>query len=68
MASGDESLKEAISRAGANCKYTSETIQNELLNVMASMVEENVTVCLKRVHIWSILADETMDCSCRYLH
>jgi len=68
MASGDESLKEAISRASVNCKYTSKTIQNELLNVMASMVKENVAACVKRAHIWSILAHETTDCSCRYLH
>jgi len=65
MASGDESLKMAISHAGANCKYISKTIQNELLNVMASMVKENITVRVKRAHIWSILADETTDLSCR---
>jgi len=61
MASGDESLKEAISRASVNCKYTRQTIQNELLNVTAIMVKENVAACVKCAHIWSILAHETVE-------
>ena len=65
MASGDEALKTAINRAGANAKHSSKTVQNELLTVMGSMVKDCVTQRVKRAQVWSVLADETTDRSSR---
>ena len=43
--------------------YTTLEIQNELLQIIASIVRENICTAVKIVGVHSVLADETKDCS-----
>lgn len=45
----------------SNAKYTSNHIQNEILEVLADMVRKDVIEEVKESGVFSILADETKD-------
>ena len=45
-------------KAKRNAKYTSNTIQNEILQCLASMVQDSI---VKESEVFSIIADETKD-------
>uniref|UniRef100_A0A671TYV4 TTF-type domain-containing protein n=1 Tax=Sparus aurata TaxID=8175 RepID=A0A671TYV4_SPAAU len=44
-----------------NAKYTSKTIQNEILSCLADMVRNEITEEVKTSEVFSIMADETKD-------
>lgn len=46
-----------------NACYTSPKIQNELLKIMGSIVRERICAAVKKAGVYSVLADETKDCS-----
>lgn len=46
-----------------NACYTSPEIQNELLQIMGSVVREKICTAVKKAGVYSVLADETKDCS-----
>ena len=48
-----------------NAAYTSPEIQNILLNVMGNMVRKQICSAVQNAAVYSILADETKDCSKR---
>nr|XP_054592247.1 zinc finger MYM-type protein 1 [Nothobranchius furzeri] len=48
-------------KAHANAKYTSKTIQNEMLECLAGMVQEEIVREVKQSEVLSIIADETKD-------
>ena len=57
----DEILREHIEHGKRNQQYTSKTIQNEIINVIASCFRENILEPLKLVKYFSIIADEVTD-------
>ena len=46
-------------KAHGNAKYTSETIQNEMLECLAEMFQEEIIREIKQSEVFSIIADET---------
>ena len=58
---GDSVLKEHLDTAKQNAKYTSNTIQNELVSISGKLVLESVAKDVNNAQFWSILADETQD-------
>ena len=48
-------------KATGNAKYTSNTIQNEILQCLASMVQDSIVKEVKESEVFSIIADETKD-------
>jgi hypothetical protein len=60
-----DALKETFSNVSANARYTSKTVQNELLTVMSCMVKQSIAHRINQSKMWSILADETTDRSSR---
>ena len=48
-------------KATGNAKYTSNTIQNEILQCLASMVQDSIVKEMKESEVFSIIADETKD-------
>lgn len=62
---GFADLKEAFSNCRANAKYTSKTVQNELISMLSSMVKDSVARRVAQAKMWTITADETTDRSSR---
>jgi hypothetical protein len=58
---GDIELKENIQAAPSYAKYTSKTIQNELIEIMGNMVKSQVVERANKAKFWTLLADETTD-------
>ena len=48
-----------------NAKYTSPDIQNTIINVMSTIVQESICSAVCKAGAFTILADETKDCSKR---
>ncbi|XP_056453653.1 zinc finger MYM-type protein 1-like isoform X2 [Gadus chalcogrammus] len=48
-------------KATGNAKYTSNTIQNEILQCLTSMVQDSIVKEVKESEVFSIIADETKD-------
>ena len=48
---------------GTKDKYTSPVIQNELIKIMALTVAETISGNLQATLFYTIMADETTDCS-----
>ena len=46
-----------------NAKYTSKSVQNELLEAVASVIIEHITNQIRKATCFSIIADETRDIS-----
>ncbi|KAL6490177.1 hypothetical protein MHYP_G00005220 [Metynnis hypsauchen] len=56
-----DSFLEKRMKAHGNAKYTSKTIQNEMLECLAEMVQEEIIREVKQSEVFSIIADETKD-------
>ena len=63
VAKHDPIVQHRLSDGPKNALYTSADIQNELLSVMASMVRESICNKIRDAEVYSVLADETKDCS-----
>ena len=63
IANHDEIIKEKLINGPKNALYTSAEIQNELLDIMATMIRSKICSSVRKAGVYSILADETKDCS-----
>ena len=63
IAKHDPVVKQRLSDGPKNALYTSADIQNELLNIMASMVREKICNKIREAEVYSVLADGTKDYS-----
>lgn len=61
IAAGDLELKNNLLLAPSNALYTSKTTQNEILEIMGSMLKKAVANRIKKSKFWTLLADETTD-------
>nr|XP_042903969.1 zinc finger MYM-type protein 1-like [Parasteatoda tepidariorum] len=59
--SGDETLKKHINQCGGNAMYISPSIQNELIEICGSIIQETIVDRINKASSFAILADETMD-------
>ena len=57
-----DAVGKKLASGPGNAKYTSNDIQNELLGVMASMVQGSIAQDVRDSGEFAILADETKDC------
>ena len=62
MDAGDEALKKHFAQMAGNAKYTSPTIQNEILGIASTMVVEEIVAEANESFI-SVVADESCDIS-----
>ena len=62
MDAGDEALKKHIAQMAGNAKYTSATIQNEILEIASTMVVEEFVAEANESFIF-VVADESCDIS-----
>ena len=60
---GDEPFQQFVDSAKGNAKYTSPTIQNEMLQVLGDYVQARLLADLQKARFFSLLADETQDIS-----
>lgn len=58
----NDDVGQKLESCPGNAKYTSKDMQNEILNVMASMVQSSIAQEVRDSGEFSILADETKDC------
>lgn len=65
LARHDPIVRRRISNGPKNATYTSPDIQNALLNVMGNLVRKRICAEVQKAGMYSILADETKDCSKR---
>ena len=63
IAEHDPIIKHRIEHGPRNATYTSPEIQNILLNIMANLVKDQICNAVKQAGVYSILADESKDCS-----
>ncbi|XP_076658585.1 52 kDa repressor of the inhibitor of the protein kinase-like [Halictus rubicundus] len=74
--SGDIALQQHLESSKSNATYISKTVQNELIDVCAEIIQENILQNVREAKYFSILFDETTDIShisqlslsFRYLH
>ena len=59
---GDEALKKHLAQMAGNAKYTSPTIQNEILGIASTMVVEELVAQANESFI-SVVADKSCDIS-----
>lgn len=59
----DPFIKKRLSQGPRNAKYTSKSIQNEILESLAGMVQEEIINEVKASEHFSVIADETKDVS-----
>ena len=62
VAQHDPLVQRRLNHGPMNAKYTSPDIQNEVLGVMAGLIQEKICDGVRRAGYYSILADETKDC------
>ena len=62
---GDVILKQHFETAPRNATYRSKTIQNELIDCVATWIRQRLVDEAREARFFSILADETTDCSNR---
>jgi len=60
---GDIGLKEHMSTCGGNVTYRSKTIQNEIVEVLGSVVKTALIDKVKEAKFFSVLCDEVQDVS-----
>ena len=65
VAAHDQIVYHRLNDGPKNAAYTSPEIQNTLLNVMGNIVRNEICLAVKNAGVYSILADETKDCSKR---
>ena len=63
----DSVIKERLKFGPKNAKYTSPDIQNTLTSVLSTMVQERICASVRKAGAYTVLADETKDCSKRQL-
>ena len=63
LAKHDQLIKEKLQSMPSNASYKSPEIQNTLLQVMGNLVRKSICQEIKKASIFSILVDETKDCS-----
>ena len=63
LAAHDSVVQQRLQKGPRNAMYTSAEIQNTLLHIMGEMVRKKVCTEVKDAVFYSILADETKDCS-----
>jgi len=63
VAKHDPIVQERISQGPRNATYTSPAIQNDILRTMAGMVQAEICAAVNKAGVFSILADESKDCS-----
>ena len=57
----DPELKDHLDHVPGNAKYTSPTIQNEIINLCDNVIRKLIRASIPKY--WSVMADETQDCS-----
>ena len=67
VASHDCVVEERLSHGPRNAKYTSPTIQNNIISIMASLVKRSICASVQKSEMYSIMVDETKDLSSNYL-
>ena len=63
VAKHDPVVQKKLTQGPRNSTYTSADIQNDMLHVMAEAVRNKITADVNKAGIYSIMADETRDCS-----
>ena len=63
ISAGDKVLEEHLATAPRNAIYTSNTVQNELIDVIADYMREQSITQVKKSPLFSIIADEVTDAS-----
>ena len=58
---GDSVLKQHLQTASKNVKYTSKTIQNDMINVCGRLIQDKILCEVKQARFFSIIADEATD-------
>ena len=58
---GDEALRSHLVKCAGNARYSSKTIQNELINVIGNYIRESLLREIKEAKYFSILCDEVTD-------
>ena len=63
MAKGDSILNNHLLTAKGNAKYTSKTIQNEVVHIYTCKIRERLTKSLRESKLpFTVITDETTDC------
>ena len=60
---GDTTLGEHLSTASQNVTYISNTIQNQIINVLADQVRQNIIQKVQAAKWYTVIADEVTDVS-----
>lgn len=59
--SGDEVLKNHLATCSANARYSSKTIQNQLIMLIGDHIRDSIIQEIKEAKYFSILCDEVTD-------
>ena len=59
LAKSNPGLKNHLEHGPQNARYTSKTIQNEVIAVMANLIRDYICQCLEKCPHFSLIADET---------
>lgn len=59
LAKSNPGLKDHLEHGPQNARYTSKTIQNEVIAVMANLIRDYFCQCLEKCPHFSLIADET---------
>ena len=63
VASHDPVVEERLSHGPQNAKYTSPTIQNNILSIITTLVRRRICASTQKSGFYSIMVDETKDLS-----
>ena len=63
MAENDDVLCTYLETAPRNALYNSKTIQNEMISVLGSAIQDKLIRDVKSAKFFSIVADEVTDCA-----
>lgn len=59
----DPIVNDRLFHGPRNAKYTSHTIQNNILGIMASLVRKQICLSVQKARFYSLMVDETKDLS-----
>lgn len=59
----DEVLRKHLANAPRNARYTSKTIQNDLINIIGGHIQGDILDEIKQAKLFSVIADEVTDTS-----
>ena len=57
----DPIIAERLTRGPSNALYTSHNIQNEIINIMGTIVKQHICASVEKAKYFSLLVDETKD-------